>query len=188
MFQIRTYRNNLVIMTIVWSFGSFAFFMVPFYLENVKANFFYLSLSTEFAELLASIICYFIQRCISLKKALIIFSLMIAAGSFGMLFIASEMADETAEIPQNKQFFNVGLILVTNLGIVAAFDVAYLINGELFPTILLATAYGCCNILGRLITIAAPGAALLPQPWPLIILLAFAMLCAFLSLFLVKIK
>ncbi len=35
-------------------------------------------------------------------------------------------------------------------------ECAYLINAELFPTILLATAYGCCNIFGRLIAIASP--------------------------------
>lgn len=84
---------------------------------------------------------------------------MIAIGSFAMLFIAKEMADEETE---QSSYLNVGLILITNLGIVSAFDVAYLINAELFPTILLATAYGCCNILGRAVTIGAPVAAVLP--------------------------
>jgi hypothetical protein len=172
-------------MMITWSFASFAFFMVPFYLKNVKANIYYLSFATEIAEFLASVICFFIQKVMSLKKALLLFCLMIAAGSFGMLFIAKEMTGDNQGTASN---LNIGLILLTNLGIVSAFDLAYLINPELFPTILLATAYGACNILGRAITIAAPIAAVLPQPWPLIILFFFAILCSFLSLLLMKIK
>ena len=123
---------------------------------------------------------------ISLKKAILLFSLMIAAGSFGMLFIAKEMVSDDPS--DSGSYLNVGLILLTNLGIVAVFDIAYLINAELFPTILLATAYGCCNILGRAVTIGSPIAAVLPQPLPLVILFIFAILCSFLSMFLIKIK
>lgn len=147
-------------MMIIWSFGSFAFFMVPFYLKNVKGNIYYLSFATEFAEFLASVICFFIQKWMELKKAILLFSLMIAAGSFGMLFIAKEMVSDDPS--DSGSYLNVGLILLTNLGIVAVFDIAYLINAELFPTILLATAYGCCNILGRAVTIGSPIAAVLP--------------------------
>ena len=173
-------------MMIIWSFGSFAFFMVPFYLNKVKGNIYYLSFATEFAEFLASVICFFIQKFMELKRALLLFCAMIAGGSFGMLFIAKEMVSDEAS--DSGGYMNVGLILLTNLGIVAAFDIAYLINAELFPTILLATAYGCCNILGRAVTIMSPVAAVLPQPLPLVILLIFAILCSFLSLFLIKIK
>ena len=60
LFKISIYRRNVLIMMIIWSFGSFAFFMVPFYLKNVKGNIYYLSFATEFAEFLASVICFFI--------------------------------------------------------------------------------------------------------------------------------
>ena len=60
LFFTAVYRRNVVIMIITWSFGSFAFFMVPFYLKNVKANIYYLSLATEVAEFLASVVCFFI--------------------------------------------------------------------------------------------------------------------------------
>ena len=75
-------------MMIVWSFGSFAFFMVPYYLKNVKADIYSLSLATEVAEFLASILCLFVQEKMDLKKALLFFCGLIAAGSFAMLFIA----------------------------------------------------------------------------------------------------
>jgi len=60
LFKISIYRRNVLIMMIIWSFGSFAFFMVPFYLKNVKGNIYYLSFATEFAEFLASVMCFFI--------------------------------------------------------------------------------------------------------------------------------
>ena len=34
LFSIRVYRNNLIIMMIVWSFASFAFFLVPLYIRQ----------------------------------------------------------------------------------------------------------------------------------------------------------
>ena len=74
-----------------------------------------------------------------------------------------------------------GLIMVTNLGVVIAFDIAYLINPELFPTILLASAYGICNIFGRAVSIFAPIVAKIPNPYPLIILIGYSLLCVFLS-------
>ena len=151
--------------------------MIPYYLKNVKANIYNLSLATEFAEFLASIACLFVQERMDLKKALTFFCSLIALGSFGMLFIAEDMVKG-----ENSSNWNVLLILMTNLGIVAAFDVAYMINAQLFPTVMLATAYGCCNVLGRLVTIGAPVVAVLPQPWPLVVLLAFAFISGTLSM------
>ena len=67
--------------------------------------------------------------------------------------------------------------MICNFGVVCAFDVAYLINVELFPTIVLATAYGVCNIVGRFVSIFAPLAARIPNPMPLVILIVFSGLC-----------
>ena len=74
-----------------------------------------------------------------------------------------------------------GLIMITNLGVVISFDLAYLINPELFPTVLLATAYGVLNVFGRLITVISPIIAKLPHPVPLIFLIIYASIGAILS-------
>ena len=92
-----------------------------------------------------------------------------------MIFIASTMAGQGAQnLSTLSTVFNSALILLTNFGIVCAFDIAYLINAELFPTILLSTAFGCCNVLARLTSILSPIAANMQQPYPLLILLIFA--------------
>jgi hypothetical protein len=65
-------------------------------------------------------------------------------------------------------------------------ECAYLINAELFPTILLATAYGCCNIFGRLIAIASPIVANFEYPNPLLTLIILAIVSAIHALLLKK--
>ena len=189
LFGLKVYRQNILIMITIWSFGSFAFFMVPFYLQNIQADIFFLSMATECAEFLASIACVIATRFLPLKKALLVSCVLISVGSFAMMFIAKEMASADAKnLSRTSEYFNTALILITNFGIVCAFDIAYLINAELFPTILLSTAYGACNILGRLISIMAPIAANMPQPYPLLILFIFSVLCAILSQMLIKVK
>ena len=77
--------------------------------------------------------------------------------------------------------------MITNLGVVCVFDIAYLINPTLFPTIFLATAYGACNVFGRFITIFAPLAARL-KLYALILLIGFSALCTVCTRLLVILK
>ena len=78
-------KSNLICMVIIWSFGSFAFFLVPYYLSSIKgADIYALSLATEFAEFVASIICIFITRLVKLNRGLMFFCLLIAAASVAM--------------------------------------------------------------------------------------------------------
>ena len=176
-------------MTTIWSFGSFAFFLIPFYLSSMKANIYYLSLSTEAAELLASIICLFIVHVMDLRRALFMCCCIVLAGCIAMM-IATKISDNSNDGKTDMQdnLISSVLIMLTNLGVVIAFDVAYLINAQLFPTVLLATAYGVCNILGRSISIFSPIVAKLPHPIPLVALAIFAGVSGFLSLGLVKRK
>jgi hypothetical protein len=78
--------------------------------------------------------------------------------------------------------------MLTNFGVTSAFDIAYLVNNSLFPTIFLATAYGCCNIVGRFITILSPEIARLDNPIPMLIMISFAGFSGFLGFFLKTIK
>ena len=88
----------------------------------------------------------------------------------------------------DSNLFSTILIFIINFGIVCAFDLAYLINPTLFPTILLATVYGCCNALGRFITIFAPVVGKWREPLPLVVLVAFSVVCLIGSRLLITIK
>jgi len=180
----KTSRTNLIIMVIIWSFGSFAFFLVPFYLQEIKADIYMLSYATEIAEFLASVICLFITRIMDLKKAMFLFCTLVCISSVGMLlfFMYSSDSDES----RKSNYINAGLIMLCNLGTVCAFDIAYLINPTLFPVLVLSTAYGACNVVGRFVSIFSPVVAKIPNPYPIFILIAFSGFCALLSLRLKK--
>jgi hypothetical protein len=130
---------------LIWSFASFGSFLIPFYLATLGGNVFEYGIFSALAEVFASLVCGTIIRFISLKLSLFIFCVISVIASFLLIFFGNGTGTLISI-----------LILFTNFGIVSAFDIAYLINIELFPTIFLATAYGCCNVLGRLISILSP--------------------------------
>lgn len=159
-------------MMFIWSFGSFAFFLVPFYVATIKIGDIYINmLFSEIAEFAASILVLYITRVMTLQNAATLFSILIFVGSICMTILIKVTSGENSG-------FTVVLssifIMVTNLGVVCVFDIAYLINPTLFPTIFLATCYGACNVFGRFITIFAPIAAEMGETMPLLMLIGFS--------------
>jgi len=57
LFSVPVYRRNLLFMLIVWSFCTFSFFIVPYYLDTLPGNLFLMSAAIACAELLANTIC-----------------------------------------------------------------------------------------------------------------------------------
>jgi hypothetical protein len=167
-------RTNIIVMTVIWSFSSFAFFLVPFYLNQMEADIYYLSLATETAEFIASVACLYITQ-MPLKRALFFCLILVSCGSLGISIIG----ENKGEMKDNMM--SAGLILITNMGVVAAFDIAYLINAKLFPTTVLATAFGVCNIFGRAVSIGSPLMARIPAPWPMVVVFGFAITCSLLT-------
>lgn len=110
-------------MTVIWGFSAFGFFMVPFYLNKMDANIYYLSLATEVAELLGSVFCVFVARLMDLRRAFFMCCCLISVGCIAMM---ATHKDEPGSILDN--LLPAGLIMITNLGVVIAFDVAYLMN------------------------------------------------------------
>ena len=45
---------------------------------------------------------------------------------------------------------------VARMGVSSGFNLLYIINTELFPTLFAATAMGICNFLARIVTIMSP--------------------------------
>ena len=160
-------------MTVVWSFGSFAFFLVPFYLGSIKSNVYHMSLSVEFAEFMSSLVCLFITKIMPLKTALVLFSTLVCLGTTCLLIYTNSTLTDRTRDPKDGNLYPIILLLI-NFGVVASFDVAYLINAEYFPPAILSTAYGVCNVVGRLVSIFSPIIAKAPHPLPLVVLIAFS--------------
>ena len=181
LFTMKVYRNNLLIMVICWSFSSWAFFVVPFYLGKIKGNMYLMSLMTAIAEIIATFICMFAIHGRDLRKSLAFFCGLSAVGSIAVIvFTTFDKGD--SQIPDALSY------MFLYVGVVTAFDLVYLIVNDLFPTIFLGTSYGACNVVGRFISILAPMAAELPGVLPLILLSVFAVICTLLPLGLIKAK
>ena len=76
----------MTVMAFAWSFGSFAFFVIPFYIGELKANIYYMALATEVAEALANFIMMGVTKIMPLKTALYMFCMLILTGT-SVLFI-----------------------------------------------------------------------------------------------------
>ena len=181
LFGIKLYRNNLLLMIACWSFSSWAFFVVPFYLGTIKGNMYLMSLMTALAELIATFICMFAIHGRDLRKALALFCGLSCVGSIAVIAFTSLYSGDS-QLPSAFAY------MILYIGVVTAFDLVYLIVNELFPTVFLGTAYGACNVIGRAISIMSPLAAELPGSVPLILLACFAAICTALPFGLVKTK
>ncbi len=70
---------------------------------------------------------------------------------------------------QNSVFLMPIFVGVARIGISAGFNLIYLMNAEVFPTLFAATAMGICNLLARIITILSPQVAEMPGATPMVI-------------------
>ena len=159
-------------MMVEWSYSSFSFFVVPFYLAKVDGNMYLFSVCTAIAELLSVVICLTIVNYdMNLKRSLIVFCGISFIGALGIMLFKPQAI----------------LYLILYTGCSTAFSLVYLIVNDLFPTIFRATAYGACNVLGRFITILSPMVAQMDGSWPMLILAVYSLLAAILPFGLKKV-
>lgn len=76
------------------------------------------------------------------------------------------------------------MISLARGGVKVAFDICYLANSLLFPTIFTGAVYGFCNFGAKSATVLAPLLAEIKPPTPMIIFTAVAAIAAVLALFL----
>lgn len=146
LFKHRMLRNNLILLIVIWSFCTFSFFVVPFYLEAIPSNLYLMSTATGIAEIVASALCLGTSERDS-QKMVSVFAAVSCLGT-GVIYLF-----QSAEINQTAQAV---AYLVQYTGFVATFNTVYVLVNQLFPTIYLATAYGCVNIVGRAVSVSSP--------------------------------
>jgi hypothetical protein len=178
---VAVYKRNLLLMVVIWAFASFAFFMVPFYIGTLDFNIYLMSTATAFGEVLSSVICLLVTHHIDKKKSISFFTGISCLGSLAVTLIIWLYHG-------NDQVFPALAFLLLYTGVVTMFDLIYVIVPTLFPTIFLATSYGCCNVVGRGVSMFAPMVARAPFPWPMLILAAYSFVCIFLPWGLIPIK
>ena len=76
------------------------------------------------------------------------------------------------------------MISLARGGVKVAFDICYLANSLLFPTIFTGAVYGFCNFGAKSATVLAPLLAEIKPPTPMIIFTAVGAVAGALALFL----
>ena len=73
------------------------------------------------------------------------------------------------------------LLITSVFGVSASFNLCFIANSELIPTLLSASVFGYCNVTARLLGVFAPQAAELDFPTPEVILVVFTIVAAILA-------
>ena len=122
------------------------------------------------SEIAANFISGLIVKGVGIKRAFVVSFVTAALGGLLLTF----MFDKDKIMPV--------FVLLSKFGIACAFNTAYLTTPMVFPVILTSTAFGICNVVARLATVASPMIAELNFPTPTLAFSAFAILgivCSF---------
>jgi Na+/melibiose symporter-like transporter len=84
---IAVYRRNLLLMVVIWSFGAFSFFVVPYYIGTLPLNIYMMSTATAVGEIVSSIICLFVTHGRDKRKSISIFMLLTCISSVGLILL-----------------------------------------------------------------------------------------------------
>ncbi len=66
------------------------------------------------------------------------------------------------------------IIPFLKIGMGASFDLVYLANVDVFPTMFSGSAVGICNFIGRACTIMAPQVAERSPPYPMLVVVTMS--------------
>jgi hypothetical protein len=85
-------------MVVIWSFCTFSFFVIPYYLEAIPdSNLYLMSTATGVAEILASIICLRMESVMETRKKVALFSLISCFGTIAISLISGKGNSEHLE-------------------------------------------------------------------------------------------
>ena len=154
-------------MIMAWVSASFCFYLIGFELKYLPGDIFTNTYASSISDVVATVVSAPIFNKFGIKWSLI---MAFGSSTCGSLIIClwGWTAGGTWTLPI--------LVILTKFGISAAFNVVYLGNGVLFPTLFTATSMGICNIFARTATIAAPFVAEIDGVTPIWI-------CCFVSAF-----
>ena len=74
-------------------------------------------------------------------------------------------------------------ILIAKSGVTGTYNICYLANAQLFPAVFAGTAFGICNIGGKMATVLAPIVAELGHPVPMLTFASMSAMAATFSWF-----
>ena len=128
------------------STASFSYFNFNFLMKNVKGSIVINSLGSGLSELAADLISGYIFTFLGPRKA---FALMYLSALFGSLLLIYAISMDYLDLL-------IIFIPLAKFGCAASFNMCFIANAQLIPTLFASTVFGLCNCLSRAVTIMAP--------------------------------
>ena len=134
--------------------------MLAYVLKYLKGSIFLNAYASSIAEMIGKLSTIAVLQYASLKRVFLVSLCLSLTGIF--LLIVFSGSDSWIPL----------MLLIAKFGLSQAFVAAYLSVVLLYPTILVSTAMGVCNLFARISTITAPLVAEVKTPFNLMILFA----------------
>jgi len=161
-------KRNLLLFIYMWCCVSFSYYLVGFQIKYIKGNVYTNIMTSSIADNIGTVASAVLYTKWGVRSAFQISLALTLLGGSAILLLHS------------FPFWMPLFILLSKMGISSAFNLVFLANADLFPTLFSATAMGICNFFARLTTIAAPQVAERPEPFPMTLYLLLnvgAVLC-----------
>lgn len=151
--------KNLLMLSIIWSSVSFAYYILTFYMKYLPGSIYSNTLASSVSEILATLLSGYLLAKSGEKNTLLF--------SFGSSFVFGLPLIYLK--PETYPWVSASCILMTKFGISCAFNICYLVTCDYFPRLYHSSIYGLCNFFARLVTIAAPLVAEVKEPTPMLL-------------------
>ena len=165
----------MLLITLVWVTTSFSYYMI-----NLKVKYFPGDFNLNVVMLnLSDMFAYSIGGCLlRCARAKVIFSICFVTSAIAGtgIIVVSQRSDEVG-------WAFVMLVIMSRLGIAANFNVVYIAQAKMFPTLFSVTAMGIANFCARVSIALAPMIAEIHQPIPMSIFVTLTIITAITSLF-----
>ena len=162
-------KRNLLLFIYMWCSVSFSYWLVNFQLKYIRGNVYTNIMVSSIADNVGTVLSAVLFDRFGVRIAFLSCLVFTLLGGATILLFHSL----TSWMPV--------FIMIGKLGTSSTFNLVFLSNADLFPTLFSATAMGICNFFARLSTIAAPQVAERPEPLPMTLYLIInvgAVICA----------
>ena len=132
-------------MVYMWSAVSFCYYLITFQLKYLPGDIYMNSFATAFAEIFGILQGDVLVKLTGLRLAFLISYMLSLMGGLLILVYGSQHSDLMPLF-----------CIIARIGVASLFNLLYVANPALFPTLFAATAMGVCNFMARIFTILSP--------------------------------
>jgi len=169
-------RTNLWAAILIYSEAAFNYYLLTFYLKYFPGNIYENSTFFACSDLIAFVLCGVFLQYTSMKTSILAGAVIGGFGGAMYLF----MSNDISLVPIMICGARIGQSIIFNTAIISV--------NRLFPTTLVATAYGLVNSFAHTIATLSPFVAEIKNPYPFLVFEALIGIAIFCSFFITEIS